>query len=84
MPGFTVETLAITGQWVPKDGVHKLQTLLSAGVETFEARLKGQRSRIRVWPTGEVVAEVPPRSLYVGPRDIYGRFGALRKLGVSA
>lgn len=60
--GYIVETLAITGKWVPKDGVHKLQSLLSASVETFEARLNRQWSRITQWPSGKVVTLVPPRS----------------------
>lgn len=80
MPGYTVETLAITGKWVPKDGVHKLQSLLSAALETFEARLAGMRSRIVEWPNGTVVATIPPRAVYVSPRDVYSGIGALRKL----
>lgn len=81
MGGFTVETLAVTGKWVPKDGVHLLQTELSAALETFAARLQGMRSRIRAWPSGRVVAEVPPAALYVSPQDVYSGVGALRKLG---
>ena len=72
MPGYTVETLAITGKWVPKDGIHKLQSLFSAAVETFEARLLGQRSRIVEWPKGLVVVTVPPRAIYVSPQEVYG------------
>lgn len=43
---FIVETLAITGKWVPKDGEYRLHSMFSASVETFAAKLSGMRSRI--------------------------------------
>lgn len=64
MPGYTVETLAVTGKWVPKDGRFTLQTLFSAAVDSFAARLTNQRSRIVTWPEGKIVANNPPRQLY--------------------
>lgn len=60
MPGYVVHVLAINGRWVPKDGQHRLLSLFAAAVETFEARLKGMRSRIVQWPDGTVEVEVPP------------------------
>lgn len=83
MPGYTVETLAITGKWVPKDGKHILHSLFRAGVETFEARLKGQRSRIVSWPTGRVVVTVPPRAIHVSAQDVHRMTPAIRKLQVG-
>jgi len=80
MPGYTVETLAVSGKWVPKDGSHRLLTLFRAAMETFEARLQGQRSRITHWPTGVVVVEIPPAAVYVSGNDMYRLTAALRKL----
>lgn len=57
---FTVETLAITGQFVPQNGEHVVLSFHEASVASFAARLIGQVSRIVAWPTGEVVAIVPP------------------------
>jgi hypothetical protein len=80
MPGFVVQTLAITGKWVPQDGEHRLLSLFGASVNSFAARLKNQRSRIVEWPSGAVVAEMPPRGVHVTPRDIWRMTPALRKL----
>lgn len=80
MPSYTVDCFNYDGKWSPKDGVHKLQTFLSAAVETFEARLQGKRSRIVIWPNGDTLVTVPPAALYVSPQNVYGQLGALRKL----
>lgn len=82
MAGYTVEIFdGPMGpmRWRPKDGVTKLQSLFRASVETFEARLRGFRSRIRQWPGGDVVAEVPAKALYVSPQDVYRKMPAIRK-----
>jgi len=80
MPGYTVETLAIDGKWLPKDGVHKLQSLSSAALETFEARLNNKRSRISEWPSGKVIATIPPRAVNVTAQDVYRMVPVIRKL----
>lgn len=84
MGGFTVECLNIDGRWSPKDAEFKLQSLFSAAVDTFAARLSGKRSRIQEWPSGRVVAEVPPRAVHVTPRDIWRITPALNKLKLLA
>jgi len=59
---YEVQTLAISGKWVPKDGVFQLYRLAEAAVETFEAMLQGVASRIVLWQSGRVVCTVPGRA----------------------
>jgi hypothetical protein len=76
MTKYLVETLSVDGTWVPKDGVYETHSLFSASVETFEARLKGQRSRIievrteRYGSTWATLVTVPPKADYVTPRNL--------------
>jgi len=82
MPGYTVEVLTINGKWVPKDGIFKLQSLASAALDTFAARLDKQRSKIREWPSGKLVVEAPPRAVHILPTDIHRMIPVVRKLAV--
>ena len=80
MSGYTVETLAVSGKWVPFAGCHRIRSLFAASVDTFEARLIGQRSRIVEWPIGKVVVEVPPLAVHVSNVDQWRLTPVLRKL----
>ena len=80
MAGYTVEVLTIDGKWAPKDAQHRLQSLASAALDTFAARLENVRSRIREWPSGAVIAEVRPKAVHVSMQDVYRTLPAIRKL----
>lgn len=67
---YLVETLAISGHWVPNNGEYRLLTFFEAAVESYAARLQGMRTRI-VKDTGDVVVESPPLGTGGYPRRFH-------------